>query len=652
MNAPEFSYPVLKDTPSLVALALAQLAPATVEEGAAAEALWLHAQREAVPLGTFDLAQSIANWHKSPPPDDVRLHQLASAMELSSTELLAVGLALAADTDLIAGRALSWLQAPNREVYPTAGLVACLDAAHGRTMTESLALLLDGIAVASGLLRIELRGRALPDAVLSVPLPLVLALTGAEGTWPGIDFQAYADGMLPPSLQREASLRAHALANGMPALVVRSGHPREARTAASEIASALCLRPVFIQSDVPAGLGPWLIVHKALPVFCAELSAGERRKLPELIGYRGPCIVASGPDGSWELAGDTITDWRVPIPCAAERTLLWQAAGSDEELSRALGLSHRHASARIHTLARAADAQRLLRGDSALNAAHVAHAARSSSCGDLGSLAEALPEDVFDDALVLPPALRRELEALSARCLARDGLADDLGPSARARYRPGVRALMVGPSGTGKTLSASWLATRLGMPLYRVDIAAISSKYIGETEKNLGELFARAEHAEVVLLFDEADAMFGKRTDVKDSNDRFANQQTNYLLQRIESFDGIVLLTSNSRSRFDTAFTRRLDAILEFPAPGPEERRALWLAHLGEMHALAPTQLNRLAAGCDLAGGHIRNVTLAAKAIAGRGMIRADDLAQALSAEYRKLGKQMPSALFSSVGTS
>ncbi|MCB1942306.1 MAG: ATP-binding protein, partial [Candidatus Accumulibacter sp.] len=123
-----------------------------------------------------------------------------------------------------------------------------------------------------------------------------------------------------------------------------------------------------------------------------------------------------------------------------------------------------------------------------------------------------------------------------------------------------------------------------------------------------------------------------------------ANQQTNYLLQRIESFEGITLLTSNSRARFDSAFTRRLDAIVEFLAPGPVERRALWLAHLGEANTLDAVALNRLAANCDLAGGHIRNVVLAAAAMAGaRGrQLGEADLSAALAAEYRKLGKQMP----------
>jgi hypothetical protein len=193
-------------------------------------------------------------------------------------------------------------------------------------------------------------------------------------------------------------------------------------------------------------------------------------------------------------------------------------------------------------------------------------------------------------------------------------------------------------------LAAGWLASRLGLPLYRVDLASVSSKYIGETEKNLAQLFARAEHAEGVLLFDEADSLFGKRTEVKDANDRFANQQTNYLLQRIESFDGIALLTSNSRARFDSAFTRRLDAIIEFPTPGPDERRALWLAHLGTHHRLDDGQINRVAVACDLAGGHIRNATLTAAAAAPE-VIDYPRLCSAIAQEYRKLGRALPAGL-------
>ena len=248
----------------------------------------------------------------------------------------------------------------------------------------------------------------------------------------------------------------------------------------------------------------------------------------------------------------------------------------------------------------------------------------------------------------MTPALRDELQMLFLRCRHRDRLVTGLGLSATVRYHPGVRSLFVGASGTGKTLAAGWLATKLGMPLYRVDLASITSKYIGETEKNLSQLLSRAEQAEVVLLFDEADSLFGKRTDVQQANDRFANAQTNYLLQRIESFDGITLLTSNSRSRFDSAFSRRLDMIIEFPLPQAEERRSLWQSHLGNHH-LTQSQLNQLAATVDLSGGNIRNAVLAAAVIAQSQTrpITFTDVVRGVDSEYRKLGRQLPAELIS-----
>ena len=169
----------------------------------------------------------------------------------------------------------------------------------------------------------------------------------------------------------------------------------------------------------------------------------------------------------------------------------------------------------------------------------------------------------------------------------------------------------------------------------------------GETEKNLSSLFAAAEHADVVLFFDEADALFAARTDISDSNDRFANAQTNYLLQRIEDYDGIALLASNSRDRFEQAFVRRLDAILEFPLPEAAARRELWCAHLGDGHALQAAELDRLAVSIDLAGGHIRNIVLtaAARAAAAYRRIGWADIAHAAHAEYAKLGRAAPELL-------
>jgi SpoVK/Ycf46/Vps4 family AAA+-type ATPase len=181
------------------------------------------------------------------------------------------------------------------------------------------------------------------------------------------------------------------------------------------------------------------------------------------------------------------------------------------------------------------------------------------------------------------------------------------------------------------------------MALCRVDLAAVTSKYIGETEKHLARLLSLAEHEDVVLLFDEADSMFGRRTEVRDANDRFANAQTNYLLQRIESFESVAILTSNSRSRLDAAFTRRLDAIIEFAMPGPDERRDLWLAHLGGEHDVSSRQINKLAASCELAGGHVRNVVFAAAVMARseRRRIAYPDVVEGLKAEYRKMSQPL-----------
>jgi SpoVK/Ycf46/Vps4 family AAA+-type ATPase len=323
---------------------------------------------------------------------------------------------------------------------------------------------------------------------------------------------------------------------------------------------------------------------------------------------------------------------------------LWTEYLDHRELAEQLAGEHIHTAGRIAELAELAKREARLQRRERPDITDIRRAAWEAEAGLLGSLAQPIMAEIPDEALVLSRSVNHELQQLLARCRAREHLGESLGITIKARYQQGVRCLMTGPSGTGKTLVASWLATRLGLPLYRVDLASVVSKYIGETEKNLASLLARAEHSEIVLLFDEADSLFGKRTDIKDSNDRFANSQTNYLLQRIEFYRGIVLLTSNSRERFDTAFTRRLDKIIEFPLPNPQERRSLWQAHLGAGHQLVLKQINQLAVASDLAGGHIRNavLTAAVEAKAAQRPIGFQDVVTGLIGEYRKLGRQFP----------
>ena len=459
--------------------------------------------------------------------------------------------------------------------------------------------------------------------------------------------------VLPPSTVREAARQARALVRDDRAgLILRTGSPAEGRAVAAELARALDRRPAFVETDKTAGLGVWLRLGGLLPVFPCELAPAERRVLPALPGYDGPVLAVAGPDGTIETIRGALPAWTLPVPPAGEREALWRAALGEPaaELAARLARDHRHGSGRIAQIGRLARHYAALRANgrpSPPEPADIAAAAWTGEGGGLDALAEPLRAPVPDAALITTPELRAALELLMARCRLRDRLVEGLGCSATARYRPGVRALFIGPGGTGKTLAAGWLATQLGLPLYRVDLASVTSKYIGETEKNLAQLLARAEQAEVILLFDEADSLFGKRTEIRDSTDRFANSQTNYLLQRIESYDGIVVLTSNSRARFDSAFTRRLDLVIDFPLPNPDERRALWLAHLGTAHTLSPAELNQLAALADLAGGHIRNAvfTAATLAAAASRPIAWADAVTGITAEFRKLGRQLPCGL-------
>jgi len=210
-------------------------------------------------------------------------------------------------------------------------------------------------------------------------------------------------------------------------------------------------------------------------------------------------------------------------------------------------------------------------------------------------------------------------------------------------------ALFKGPSGTGKTMAARAVAAALGLPAFRVDLAAMVSKYIGETEKNLERLFAAAEETDALLFFDEADAIFGQRSEVSDAHDRYANLETSYLLQRLESFDGLSVLATNLAQNMDDAFLRRIDVVVEFPAPDTRHRRALWQRGVRTGAPLGPDlDLDLVAERFDLTGGEIRNCWLDAAhraAVAG-GPIGMAEIMQAIGTELAKQGKPLRKADF------
>lgn len=649
------SSPDRPDRVSLCSLALAlagRLLPPGSNRDEAPEEGYLHEQRfRLAALAATegdDVACLLRGYLKDPAPRDRPLLQLYRRLGLAPVELLAAALALGVEYDPWVGRVLAFLQAPLGGGRPTLGLLESAFAplvASGAAGSGWVAgAICGGDAVASGLLqRVNLEA-PLPEQALKVATPLALALAGARFAWPGEAAEEPVE--LPSSLREEAVRHAAALA-GENRVLVLQGPSREGASLAAELARALKRTALVLDADrmEPRGLGPLCLVRRLLPVIRYRLGPGEHGTIPLLPGYRGPILVLKEYDGTVSGGNGNLLLWELPVPSLTERVLLWNGYLADEPLAERVARGHLHGAARIAELAAGTRHAAALRGQRP--AYEDVQTAAWRGEGGLGALARPIPDRIADQALVLPAPLRAELEMLVARCTLRESLAERLGATLAARYRVGVRALFTGPSGTGKTLAAAWLATALGMPLYQVDLASVTSKYIGETEKNLATLLARAEQAEVILLFDEADALFGKRTDVKDANDRFANAQTNYLLQRIESYRGIVLLTSNSRNRFDPAFTRRIDVILEFPLPGPAERRDLWRAHLGEGNLVTPAEINRIAACADLCGGHIRNAVLSAAVLARREdrAVGFEDLARGVQIEYRKLGRQLPHEL-------
>jgi SpoVK/Ycf46/Vps4 family AAA+-type ATPase len=236
---------------------------------------------------------------------------------------------------------------------------------------------------------------------------------------------------------------------------------------------------------------------------------------------------------------------------------------------------------------------------------------RERARGGLEELARRIPARATWDDLVLPEPQLEMLRALVLQVRHRCRVFEQWGFSCRPGRSPGVTALFSGPSGSGKTLGAEVLAADLQLDLYRIDLSSTVSKYIGETEKNLKRIFDAAEASGAILLFDEADALFGKRSEVKDSHDRFANLEISYLLQRMEAYRGLAILTTNLKGALDTAFLRRLRFHVQFPFPAPAERERIWQRAFpaeAPIDGLDWGKLSRLA----VAGGNIANIALGA----------------------------------------
>ncbi|GIF07201.1 ATP-binding protein [Actinoplanes siamensis] len=333
----------------------------------------------------------------------------------------------------------------------------------------------------------------------------------------------------------------------------------------------------------------------------------------------------------------------------AERLALWQASlGTpvEEGVDVARELSPYTLNAtQARRAATVATHLALLAGARRVGAGHIRAGVRSQNAAGLEQLARRVEPGVTWADLVVPEEVGRQLRDLAGRVRHREQV---LGGW---RLRPGggrgrgVTALFAGDSGTGKTMSAEVVAADLGLDLYVVDLSTVVDKYVGQTEKNLERIFVEAAGVNGVLLFDEADAIFGKRSEVSDAHDRYANMESAYLLQRMESFDGVAILTTNLRANLDEAFIRRLDVIVDFPVPDQAQRHALWDHCLGaDLPRADDIDLERCARTYELSGGAIRScvVTAGYLAAAAGGPVTMAQLVAAAEREYRKLGRLLP----------
>lgn len=421
-----------------------------------------------------------------------------------------------------------------------------------------------------------------------------------------------------------------------------------ALAAADGLATIRLVWPALAEAGLERLLAVHTVVRGVLPVVrLTEPEAGPAQA-PRFDTLPGPLVLA-GRHGALRLDGGPRPVVQVPCERLAPRDLaeLWRAhvpelAGEAELLAARYPVEPAEARGIAADLAH----RQRVTGQPA-DLAAVVTAVRGRAGGVVGGAVQRVQPTARWSSLVLPAPKLGLLREVLDRLLHQRRVLDDWALLAGRPGARGVRALFSGPPGTGKTYSAEVLAGELGVDLLVVDLSRVVSKWIGETEKNLGEVFAAAERARAVLLFDEADALFGKRTEVSDAHDRYANLETAYLLARLERFEGLAILATNLRQNIDQAFCRRLEFVVDFDEPARAEREALWRGHLP---ATAPLDddvcLADIAATYPLTGGLIKNAAVAAafRAAAHGCAIGTDHLLHAIRRECEKAGKAFPGA--------
>ncbi len=395
-----------------------------------------------------------------------------------------------------------------------------------------------------------------------------------------------------------------------------------------------------------------LLGGAALFLDCDELSRGDPARdtvLPRAVEAGPELLIVSTRERQGPWARPALAfDVRRPTP--GERRRLWesvlgeQAAGLDGQLDYLVAQFDLDRSTMVSAWS-GARGHLAANGQSAAAAAVLWDVCRIQARPQLDDLAQRITPVATWGDLVLPEAQREVLREITMHVRQRTRVYDMWGFAGKGQRGLGINALFAGLSGTGKTMAAEVLANELRLDLYRIDLSAVVSKYIGETEKNLRRVFDAAELGGAILLFDEADALFGKRSEVKDSHDRYANIEVGYLLQRMESYRGLAILTTNLRDALDDAFLRRIRFIVHFPFPDAAQRAEIWRRVWPAATPRDGLDAARLSS-LNVAGGNIRNIALHAAFLAAEAEepVRMHHVLRAARREYSKLERPLPEA--------
>lgn len=374
-----------------------------------------------------------------------------------------------------------------------------------------------------------------------------------------------------------------------------------------------------------------------------DLEPAERNRVLRALEPRRERTLMIAPTSTAATAlGDrTVLLVEAAMPSFGERHRAWADLSGASD-TRDVAAKFRLSTSQIEEAAAVAILGAKMRGADTPEGPDLDFGARQASSSRLGELAARIPPGYRWGDLVLPERQLELLQSISSYLRHRDRVLSDWGYEKSVAKTQGLKVLFAGESGTGKTMAAQVLAAELGLELFRVDLATIVSKYIGETEKNLDRIFGAADGSNAILFFDEADALFGKRSEVSDSHDRYANIEVAYLLQKMEQYAGAVILATNFRRNIDDAFVRRLDFVIDFPFPEVEDRKRIWRLLLPDEAPFADDiDVDFLATQFKLSGGAIRNCSLSA---AFQGAEQGDTiemrhLVRAVAQEYGKQGR-------------